>query len=129
MSVVDKLGKLSAEEPPESLNAWRSDLADTLAVLRRRLLSHFAREESSKLFRSVPSEYPRFASALGHLEKEHSELLSWTETLVVRLRGDSPDQESIIEDVNELIRALQKHESEENRIIQQAYANDIGVGD
>ncbi len=109
--------------------------ADVLSALRDQLAMHFALEEAYGYFDDAVTEAPRLSTRASRLRDEHRELFTGLCRLLdqvehARLRHGKHRVPAKIEQVfTEFHQAFQRHESDENALILEAFNDDIGTGD
>jgi len=105
-------------------------VAARLAELRDQLELHFAHEEVDGYFKDVVRRAPQAAELVEALNAEHPRLFAAIEQLAkfVDESADEADwRDSASQRFADLIRQLALHERRENRMVQDAYNNDIGT--
>jgi hemerythrin len=114
--------------------AGREIAADEIAVLLREFQSalavHFSNEEESEgFFESVTAHSPRLAHRAGQLCIEHETLMRKATELCRFASAGSPSMtwwRELSSRCHEFSRQLMQHESEESKLLQQAYQDDLG---
>ncbi len=105
-------------------------LLDQLRSFRGSLSEHFCVEEAAGgFYTSVILIAPRHQSVLDGLCTEHQELLQDTDELIARITDDGDDFGAVKKDAVHICERLEKHEAQENEILQEVMNTDIGVGD
>lgn len=105
------------------------DLRSQLAATHSHITNHFAFEEQNGWMDSVRKQEPRLDHAIQSLRAEHRELVQSLDTLI--------EDAEVTEDVTELLRdkvlrwihRVRDHEARENGILEDAFVEDLGVGD
>ena len=111
------------------------DLAELFAELRQRLAVHFSLEEAFGYFEDPISAAPHLCERAQTLRGQHGDL--HVEMCAIASLAEESPASTTATNVLEHIRAkfadfdgrLQAHEGSEMRLLQQAYQEDIGVGD
>jgi iron-sulfur cluster repair protein YtfE (RIC family) len=107
-------------------------VVDDLSELCELLDRHFHTEEDAGFFAEIIDKDARFTGEASRLCEEHATMLRDAKSLADRLSvaGDAaaiwPD---LKRDFHELSKHLMRHEGDENRLLQQAYVEDIGSKD
>ena len=118
-----------------TLAARRGDLEvvrSLFARLAERVKEHFASEETGGYFDEIIEIAPRLSGEADRLQHEHAELLEVAEQLADNIRHaqNSPIWWKAIRfDFESFIRRCEEHEAAENRLVQDAYLQDIGAMD
>ena len=127
IQAVERLrGLLQQPTPrPAAATAMLADLKDHLDV-------HFAHEEFGGYFSEVREVAPRFAQQIEVLKLQHVEFLETIDAIGQRL--DRPPASAtwwtaIAADFDLFFDKFQRHESEENELLQDALLRDVGTGD
>jgi hypothetical protein len=113
----------------------RKKLAAALADLRDRLAMHFALEEAFGYFDDPLDVAPRLAHQADLLRSQHADLFLHISALAERgealLYEDEPAARirHLADDYRRFYQSLLAHEHAENRLIFEAFDDDIGVGD
>ena len=113
---------------------WVDTLIEFVSSLRRRLAAHFEEEAGEFLGGPFALSFPQYARRVEALAREHESLLIQLDEILGRADdiGDQPDANTcrqIEGRLRTLIFELRLHESEENRIILNAYWSDDGTSD
>jgi iron-sulfur cluster repair protein YtfE (RIC family) len=111
--------------------------ADEITILLHEFQSalavHFSNEEESEgFFDEVTAQAPRLAHQAGRLCNEHEEMLRKATELCRFAAAGSPSiawWRELSSRCHEFSRQLMHHESEENKLLQQAHQEDIGAND
>jgi hypothetical protein len=96
------------------------------------LFVHFSTEEDDGFFDEVTSLAPRLASQAGKLCVEHQQLLREADELCRFAAAGSPSMpwwRELHARCHEFSKRLMHHESEENKLLQEAHQSDIGACD
>ena len=112
-----------------------AQLAEMLVQLRNQLAMHFSLEESYGYFDEPVSAAPHLCHQADRLRRQHEELFDVLRG-IAQCASRAADDQSSIEESTRLVSSylrfheqLQTHESAENELIQDAFNEDIGVGD
>ncbi|MCH8043150.1 MAG: hemerythrin domain-containing protein [Planctomycetes bacterium] len=107
-------------------------VAAMLLDLKDRLELHFAHEEFGGYFSEVRDIAPRFSRQIDTLKQQHIEFLSTIDAIGERLDRPSDSttwRPAIAADFDLFVDVFQRHESEENELIQEALQRDVGTED
>jgi hemerythrin len=104
-------------------------LTELLSDLRDQIERHFAQEEVGGYMEEALSLAPRFSGQAQALLKQHAELSQAVRELLSRARRDNPAWNSLHADLQVLVKKLKAHEAGENRIIEAAFNEDLGLAD
>jgi iron-sulfur cluster repair protein YtfE (RIC family) len=110
---------------PDEIETLLREFMSTLVV-------HFSTEENEGFFNEVTAQAPRLASRAGRLCIEHQQLLRQAEELCQFAAAGSPSMPWWRElhcRCHEFSKELMHHESEENKLLQEAHQSDIGACD
>lgn len=128
-----ELKKLCSDWPKQSTSVAR--LAEMLVQLRNQLAIHFSLEEAYGYFDEPMSAAPHLCSQADLLRQQHEELFDLLRGIAECASRVADDQSQLAEStrlVSEYLQfheQLQAHETHENALIQEAFNEDIGVGD
>jgi iron-sulfur cluster repair protein YtfE (RIC family) len=109
----------------------RVEMLRLLVKLEHQLLEHFDYEEANGYLAEALAVAPRLTRRAKRLRGEHSHFLGRIRTLVNRTRetGESPGSwTALATGVRKLTYELRFHELEENRLVQDAFMDDLGGG-
>jgi hypothetical protein len=124
----NKLGQIHAYLVGPDIAA--DEIADLLYEFQGALAMHFSNEEESDgFFESVTTHAPRLAHQAGKLCVEHEALLRKATELWRFAIAGSPSMtwwRELSTRCQEFSRQLMHHESEECKLLQQAYQEDLG---
>jgi len=98
--------------------------------LREDIARHFQHEEAGGYFTDVVAAAPRLSATVHELELEHASLLGTLDGLISDLRQDG--RRSALEisaDFRKFAENFMAHESHENLLIQDAFADEPSSGD
>ena len=123
-SEADACGKRMNGTPVQ--NAF-GVLDEHVCALQRVLADHYEWEECSSLYRVLPLERPELAPRLDRLLAQHDAIKCELDEALACVR--SANREQAAERVHQLARSIRRHEAEENAVLQEAYARDMGGGD
>ena len=116
----------------EEAHGWASGLSAKLVTFHDRVYRHFHEEESG-LFDDMIAADPRSARAAKTLRAEHEEILASLRTLLdsTLVYGEqrAPDDPKLRRLTRELLERFDRHEIEENDLIQRLTLEDLGTGD
>jgi hemerythrin-like domain-containing protein len=110
-------------------------LRERLGELHDQLAIHFSLEETFGYFEDAVSVAPRLSIKADQLQAEHgalsclvSEMAECVEQLLHR-ESSQFTIDDVAEDFLRFYQRFRDHENEENKLIMQAFGEDIGVGD
>ena len=103
-------------------------LLKVLEEFHRVVDDHFQREEEDGVFDDAVSLAPRLSQRATALMRQHPALLTTVEELVEMARRDKEPRE-ITERFEIFAKKWLNHESEENKLLQEAYCLDLGAMD
>jgi iron-sulfur cluster repair protein YtfE (RIC family) len=116
----------------ESRQSSLADIVVLLDGLRNFFVIHFQREEQSGLFDAIEKRAPHLSRNVRNLTREHYDLLERMDGLLRFARrgtGQPLCWWMLTQRMHDLMIRLQRHESEENLVLQMAYSDDIGTKD
>lgn len=108
------------------------DLLPRLARIRALLVAHFEHEEAEGYFSDVIRVAPHYKPLVDSLCSEHPELHETLQTLIQdaeQLPGSTDCWAHVDRQFRTFFLQLSRHESKENRMVQQAYNRDIGTSE
>jgi iron-sulfur cluster repair protein YtfE (RIC family) len=107
-------------------------IATLLRELQNALQVHFSNEELGGFFDEVTARAPRLTVRADQLCTEHEQLLHRATELCEFAETDGPSLawwRELSSRCHEFSKQMMHHESEENKLLQQAYQDDIGTFD
>ena len=107
-------------------------MVSLLRELHNALQVHFSNEESDGFFEDVTARAPRLTIRADELCTEHEQLLHRATELCEFAETDRPSLawwRELSSGCHEFSKQLMHHESEENKLLQQAHQDDIGASD
>lgn len=107
-------------------------VAAMLAELGDRLVKHFAIEEEGDYFTELMHRAPQLVVRANELMAQHPRMCSRARQLVTELSAMTPSEDwwqQTKQRFDAFKAELVKHESGENRLLQDAYTQDIGTHD
>ena len=113
-------------------DASRQRLVDLLRELRDQIECHFTQEEVVGYMEEALSRAPRFSAQAAALLKQHAEFAHELRDLLARSQAgrDNPGiWKQLHADLQALLKRLKAHEAGENRIIEAAFNEDLGLAD
>jgi hypothetical protein len=130
-SLRDKLGRI------HSVLAGPKIATDQIAALLHEFHSalrvHFSNEEQAEgFFEQITSHAPRLSNQAGHLCVEHEELTRKAAELCQFAAAGCPSMSwwrELSNKCQQFSRQLMHHESDESKLLQQAYLEDISAND
>lgn len=111
-----------------------ASFAGLLGRLRDQLALHFSLEEAYGYFDDPAESAPQLCQEADRLRSQHATLYltisALTDTVEqVEYDGKRTDLSDMLNEYRSFRGALRRHEDAETELIQQAYGDDIGVGD
>jgi hypothetical protein len=108
-----------------------SSVAGLMAELVAQLRAHFELEENDGIFNQVERDAPHLAGEIAQLRHEHGELMAEAVGLAALGRDiRNADGQRQFEHLFRRFRdRVAVHESDENIVVQRAYADDVGTKD
>ena len=109
------------------------EVSDLLGQLGDRLVKHFAMEEDGGYFAEVLLHAPQLISKANALLAQHPKMCAQAKEITVEVSAREPAGDDWWEHTGELFRAfreeLNRHEKQEDGLLQEAYSRDIGAND
>ncbi len=108
-----------------------SDLLEFVADASQLLEAHFAFEEAGGYLSDVLAIAPRLSDRAARLQRDHDHLAARFSKLATYARGMRATYQNwkrLGMAIGEFTQDLRLHESEENRLIQEAFLDDLGGG-
>ena len=127
-SLANAVGRIETSDPDE--HTW-AEAMGLLGVLEGFLLKHLVREEENGYLAEALAAAPRLTRRAKRLLRQHDKISSDLDSLVshARAAGDTRNAWEVVgAEARAFTRALRRHEMEENRLIQEAFMDDLGGG-
>ncbi len=108
------------------------ELAKQLRQMRERMEIHFAEEAAGGFLEEAVTRLPRLAESAANIEAEHPELLRRVDSALTLAEKADPSTEGwqhVRGAVEEFVRQMLAHEAKENRLLQQGFNEDFGLGE
>ena len=109
-----------------------AEVSDLIAQLGDRLVKHFAMEEDGGYFSEALLRAPQLVAKANQLLAQHPKICSQAKSLAVELQA-APTNEGwwtkTAQVFGEFRDELLRHERQEDRLIQDAYVQDVGSHD
>jgi hypothetical protein len=108
-----------------------SELLGLIGDIEALLKAHFAFEEAGGHLGDALSVAPRLSQRAAHLQSDHRRLTAAFAELAsfARRMGQADENWELVGvKIREFVVSLQAHELEENRLVQEAYLDDLGGG-
>jgi len=108
------------------------EMSSRIRKLSELLEAHFRHEEQGGYLKVAITAAPRFAEDAEELKLQHAEFLDSIEKFAKKLAYASREQlswQQVGSEFEEFIERLKKHEAKETKILQSAFADDLGTGD
>ncbi|MCP4204488.1 MAG: hypothetical protein GY769_21470 [bacterium] len=129
----DFLRQPRPETGKSGAHTWAAELARQLVSLHDELFRHFRFEEEGGMVEEIEVRHPRATTTIERLVGEHPEMLRDLRKLMdAALRyseGREPEDPLLRHRVAVLLDQLERHEMEENGLIQDLEVQDLGLGD
>lgn len=107
----------------------RGSLLQALLAMRPQLDEHFRFEEDNGYMREVLAREPNWERTAEHLREEHGLLLRALDALLEEARSEKAAPDTFGERVLAWAKAVRRHESEENRLFQDAFNVELSAED
>ena len=104
-------------------------LIPRLEWLREHLAEHFRFEEENGYLVEVRQREPNREREINQLQEEHRQLAQSLNALLGEARGASNRSDSFGEKVRAWVEQVRRHESHENRLVQDAFNRDTSAED
>ena len=110
---------------------WLNSVRDSLLSLGSHLKTHFAFEEFGGFMEEVVGASPNASPQVERLKQDHQAILAESERLCRMARGGSPSSEisQLRKKILHLLELLNRHEHEENELVQRVLMDDLGTTD
>ena len=110
---------------------WLNSVRDSLLSLGSHLKTHFAFEEFGGFIKEVVGASPNASPQVERLKQDHQTILAESERLCRMARGGSPSSEisQLRKKILHLLELLNRHEHEENELVQRVLMDDLGTTD
>lgn len=115
----------SDQRDAEAVTAW-------IVQLARLVKSHFEHEEEGGYMREAIEQAPRLSEQAENLERQHPvllEKLSGLSNLAAAGDKSAPWWESARTKFDEFAKSFLDHEAHEDKLVQEAFTQDIGTSD
>lgn len=116
-------------KPSDTHLSLLKELMEELAAL---LKDHFEHEEAGGYFDELVELHPDVFTRVERLRQEHRQMLTAVHNMNRQLRhaDSTPTWFAMIgNEFTDFVRRCEKHQHEENDILQEGYLRDVGVGD
>jgi hypothetical protein len=97
--------------------------------MREHLLAHFRFEEQNGYMDAIRRREPRLERAIQELLEEHRVLKDQLDELIAATQTGKDQDAALPDGVHKWIQHLRRHEAAENRLMEEAYTQDIGSED
>lgn len=132
-ALSDRLKERVAIVPRANLGKWIEEVSDRFEHLRAHLVKHMALEESEGYLTAVTERRPTLSREVERLQHEHGELEKIMEGVHHAVSGLVADDRLLVRDccarIENLLAYIERHEDDENLLVVQAFARDIGTSD
>lgn len=106
-------------------------IAETIGELQMYLRTHFEHEEQGGYFHELIEDAPRLKTQVDELLTQHPTLLQLVEQMAAAASGETRAgwRQAIRAQFEDFLAQFIEHEHQENRLLQDGYAQDIGAED
>lgn len=129
----NRLKERVAVVPRANLGNWINEVRDRFEHFRAHLIKHMALEESEGYLIAVTERRPTLSREVERLEHEHRELEKIMESIHHAFSELAADDRLLVRDccsrIEKLLAYIERHEDDENLLVTQAFARDIGTND
>jgi len=130
---IEMLKLRLAASSKRSPSDWFEHCTEHFRHFHTQLRKHMEMEEYGGFMKHVRERRPTLTHEVEALQRQHRQMLHKCVNIEsYMLDGKQPPEESIAkvrEDIEDLLRSLHDHEITENKLVQQAFVQDIGAGD
>jgi hypothetical protein len=121
-------------DPGETgFHRWATAMSKQLVELYDGLFRHFREEQECGVFEDLIERYPRAATRLERLQKQHDCLLADLRDIMNEVMeysaGIAPDNPRLRRALESVLDRVEAHEQSETELMQRMFYNDIGEGD
>jgi hemerythrin-like domain-containing protein len=132
-SLIHDLQRLIEEGGNRQDLDWGHHLSRELSAFRQHLQHHFDMEETNGFLTDVVVLLPQAAEQVERLRLEHQKILQSIDELVydsnLLAHGSGVSLKALRQQVSYMLSLMQRHEAEENSLIQRAYYQEVSVVD
>jgi hemerythrin-like domain-containing protein len=132
-SLIHDLQRLIEEGGNRQDLDWGHHLSRELSAFRQHLQHHFDMEETNGFLTDVVALLPQAAEQVERLRLEHQKILQSIDELVydsnLLAHGSGVSLKALRQQVSYMLSTMQRHEAEENSLIQRAYYQEVSVVD
>lgn len=133
-SEIAGLQRCLAGSHEEALCGWFEAAFEGFRHLHTQLRKHMEMEEQDGFMQPVRTRRPMLTSRVDRLLQEHREMISRCVAIELFLEQCTKNPVSqnvaiVRARVDSLFEALQRHEADENRLVQTAFNLELGAGD
>ena len=126
--------KLRLGAPAEnSIAKWMGHCIEHFRHFHTLLRRHMEMEEKGGFMQVVRERRPSLDTVIDRLQGEHTtmrHICNGIEVFLERCTEPTVDDAAVVREKTEaLLAELHRHESEENKLVQEAFTQDIGAGD
>ena len=121
------LGLENLVRVPEKMEP--NDTTYHLVSLRQHLIDHFRFEEEDGVMDEVVRQEPRLSREIDQLKAQHQTLAAGLDALIADARSGHAGETAFAQRVRDWVAGVRHHEAEENRILQDAYTQDVTAED
>jgi len=127
-TLIDRVGNVPKTDDRSD---WHSEVLRLIADADRILNAHFAFEEAGGHLGDALAFAPRLSHRASHLQSDHHRFSARFADLATFARGmreGDTSWERLEVAIREFTQGLRLHELEENRLVQEAFLDDLGGG-
>lgn len=133
LKALNELETAFDEPDTGHFNEWKLERLWQLRDFLNQLQKHFDLEESGGFNERMSQTAPHLVARIEHLEEDHlkitSDLIHIIDVVKSVHKADSPKMDRIRLRVGELVTFIRDHEAAETDIIQEAFYQEMGLGD
>lgn len=112
---------------------WKLERLWQLRDFLNQLQKHFDLEETGGFNEKMARTAPHLCARIEHLEEDHLKITSDLNHIIDVMKGiyasDSPKLQRVRSRVLDLVTFIREHEAAETDVIQEAFYQEIGMGD
>ena len=132
-NLIDRLKEQVAVVPRANLGKWIEEVGDRFEHFRAHMVKHIALEEREGYLTAVTDRRPTLSREVERLQHEHEELQKIMESVYRAVGELAAEDRLLVRDccarIENLLGYVERHEDDENLLVTQAFARDIGTND
>ena len=132
-NLIDRLKEQVAVVPRANLGKWIEEVGDRFEHFRAHMVKHMALEEREGYLTAVTERRPTLSREVERLQHEHEELQKIMESVYQAVGQLAAEDRLLVRDccarIENLLGYVERHEDDENLLVTQAFARDIGTND